>query len=224
MIPVKNGWGPILQEVSETPQYQELREFLKEEYANHTIYPKMDDLWTAFQWTDYQDVKVVILGQDPYHGPNQAHGLSFSVMPGAKIPPSLRNIYKELHNDLGYAPPNHGYLRSWAEQGVLLLNAVLTVRAGEPNSHRGRGWELLTDAAIRALNQLDHPVVFVLWGRNAQAKAQLIDLEKHVVIESSHPSPLSARHSFIGSRVFSRVNEHLVSHEMAPIDWELGDI
>lgn len=223
MIPVKNNWGPILQEISKSPQYQELREFLKEEYANYSIFPPKEDLWMAFEWTDYREVKVVILGQDPYHGPGQAHGLSFSVQPGAKIPPSLRNIYKELQNDLGYAPPKHGYLKAWAEQGVLLLNTVLSVRAGEPNSHQGRGWELVTDAAIRALNQLDHLVVFVLWGRNAQAKARLIDAEKHVVIESSHPSPLSARHSFLGSRVFSRTNEFLVESGQKPIDWELGD-
>lgn len=223
MIPINNHWRPIILEASQRTSYLALREFLKEEYRNHKVYPSMHEIWTAFQWTDFPDVKVVILGQDPYHGPNQAHGLSFSVKPGQAIPPSLRNIYQELYSDLGYPPVKHGYLKSWADQGVLLLNTVLTVRAGQANSHRNRGWEDLTDFAIQSLNGSDHPIVFILWGRNAQNKKPLIDISKHFVLESSHPSPLSARHSFIGSRVFSKSNHLLEKSGQIPINWQLPE-
>lgn len=221
MIPVKNGWKPILEEISHTESYQQLRMFLADEYRHHQIYPPMNDLWTAYQWTDYKDVKVVILGQDPYHGPNQAHGLSFSVRPDQPIPPSLMNIYKELEQDLGISPVNHGYLKYWSEQGVLLLNTVLTVRAHQPHSHRHRGWEEVTDATISALNSMNHPIVYLLWGKAAQSKAELIDTSKHLIIESSHPSPFSARYSFLGSRPFSRVNRFLRDTGQEIIDWQL---
>lgn len=224
MIETNNGWQPILTDLSKSESYQELRQFLIEEYAHYTIYPPMNDIWTAFEWTDYEDVKVVILGQDPYHDENQAHGLSFSVREGIAIPPSLRNIYKELEADLGYPPVNHGYLKKWAQEGVLLLNTVLTVRAHEANSHKKKGWEQLTDSVIKALNESSHPIVFILWGRHAQAKKDFIDLNKHFVIESSHPSPLSARHSFFGSRPFSKANQLLVESGQSPIDWSLENI
>lgn len=223
MIKVNNDWQEILQQASQADSYLSLKEFLIEEYNNQIIYPQLDLLWTAFEWTDYSEVKVVILGQDPYHGPNQAHGLSFSVQPGVKIPPSLRNIYKELESDLGYPPAKHGYLKDWAKQGVFLLNTVLTVRAHQANSHRSKGWEDFTDYIISSLNNLDHAVVFILWGRQAQTKKNLIDLTKHFVIESSHPSPLSARHSFFGSKPFSKTNQLLKSIGQKEINWELSE-
>lgn len=222
-IPVKNHWEPILKEAAQEPSYQELREFLKGEYKEQTIYPLMDDLWTAFEWTDYDDVKVVILGQDPYHGPKQSHGIAFSVRPEVAVPPSLRNIYKELEDDLGVKPVNHGYLKSWADQGVLLLNTVLTVRAGQAHSHRGKGWEELTDHVIQALNQREQPMVFILWGNAAKAKKKMLDTTKHTIIESTHPSPLSAYRGFFGSRPFSKTNEALRNMGYNPIDWQLSD-
>ncbi|HLR88826.1 MAG TPA: uracil-DNA glycosylase [Atopostipes sp.] len=222
-IPIRNNWQPIIEEVASTPTYQKLREFLKEEYSTYTIFPTMENIWTAFQWTDYEDVKVVILGQDPYHGEGQAHGLSFSVQPQVKIPPSLRNIYKELEDDLGISPVNHGYLKSWAEQGVFLLNAVLTVRSGEANSHRGKGWEELTDFAIASLNEREEPIVFILWGASARKKQALIDTDKHYVITSAHPSPLSAHRGFLGSKPFSKTNELLEAFGQEPIDWQLPE-
>lgn len=222
-IPIRNNWQPIIEEVASTPTYQKLREFLKEEYSAYTIFPTMENIWTAFQWTDYEDVKVVILGQDPYHGEGQAHGLSFSVQPQVKIPPSLRNIYKELEDDLGISPVNHGYLKSWAEQGVFLLNAVLTVRSGEANSHRGKGWEELTDFAIASLNEREEPIVFILWGASARKKQALIDTDKHYVITSAHPSPLSAHRGFLGSKPFSKTNELLEASGQEPIDWQLPE-
>lgn len=222
-IPIRNNWQPIIEEVASTPTYQKLREFLKEEYSAYTIFPTMENIWTAFQWTDYEDVKVVILGQDPYHGEGQAHGLSFSVQPQVKIPPSLRNIYKELEDDLGISPVNHGYLKSWAEQGVFLLNAVLTVRSGEANSHRGKGWEELTDFAIASLNEREEPIVFILWGASARKKQALIDTDKHYVITSAHPSPLSAHRGFLGSKPFSKTNELLEAFGQEPIDWQLPE-
>lgn len=222
-IPIRNNWQPIIEEAASTPTYQKLREFLKEEYSTYTIFPTMENIWTAFQWTDYEDVKVVILGQDPYHGEGQAHGLSFSVQPQVKIPPSLRNIYKELEDDLGISPVNHGYLKSWAEQGVFLLNAVLTVRSGEANSHRGKGWEELTDFAIASLNEREEPIVFILWGASARKKQALIDTDKHYVITSAHPSPLSAHRGFLGSKPFSKTNELLEAFGQEPIDWQLPE-
>lgn len=224
MIKVNNAWQSIIEEIAHTHTYQDLQRFLTEEYAEHVVYPPKEDIWTAFEWTPYNDVKVVIIGQDPYHGQGQAHGLSFSVKEHVKIPPSLRNIYKELENDLNYPPVNHGFLKKWAEQGVLMLNTVMTVRAHTPNSHKNKGWEQVTDHAILALNNLNHPVIFLLWGRHAQQKKELIDTNKHYIIESSHPSPFSARHSFFGSKPFSQVNATLESNGQTPIDWKLENL
>lgn len=222
-IPIQNSWQKIIEEATATEKYQALRAFLKKEYKEYTIYPEMHDIWTAFQWTAYKDVKVVILGQDPYHGVGQAHGLSFSVQPGVKIPPSLRNIYKELEDDLGYPPVPHGYLKTWADQGVFLLNAVLTVRSGDANSHRGKGWEEVTDFAIASLNERDEPIVFILWGAAAQKKSALIDEEKHHILTSVHPSPLSAYRGFFGSKPFSKTNNLLAESGQEPIDWQLPE-
>lgn len=224
MIKIQNDWQPIIEEATNTESYQSLKRFLIDEYEEHIVYPPIEEIWTAFEWTPYKDVKVVIIGQDPYHGPNQAHGLSFSVKETVKIPPSLRNIYKELENDLKYPPVNHGYLKKWAKQGVLMLNTVLTVRAHTPNSHKNKGWEKVTNHAIEALNDLDHAVVFLLWGRHAQQKKDLINTNKHFIIESSHPSPFSARHSFFGSKPFSKVNALLEADGQTPIDWKLDNI
>ncbi|MGO4941511.1 uracil-DNA glycosylase [Ruoffia tabacinasalis] len=224
MIKIQNDWQPIIEEATNTESYQSLKRFLIDEYEEHIVYPPIEEIWTAFEWTPYKDVKVVIIGQDPYHGPNQAHGLSFSVKETVKIPPSLRNIYKELENDLKYPPVNHGYLKKWAKQGVLMLNTVLTVRAHTPNSHKNKGWEKVTNHAIEALNDLDHAVVFLLWGKHAQQKKDLINTNKHFIIESSHPSPFSARHSFFGSKPFSKVNALLEADGQTPIDWKLDNI
>ena len=224
MIKIQNDWQPIIEEATNTESYQSLKRFLIDEYEEHIVYPPIEEIWTAFEWTPYKDVKVVIIGQDPYHGPNQAHGLSFSVKETVKIPPSLKNIYKELENDLNYPPVNHGYLKKWAKQGVLMLNTVLTVRAHTPNSHKNKGWEKVTNHAIEALNDLDHAVVFLLWGRHAQQKKDLINTNKHFIIESSHPSPFSARHSFFGSKPFSKVNALLEADGQTPIDWKLDNI
>ncbi|UAT30595.1 uracil-DNA glycosylase [Bacillus badius] len=218
---LKNDWSDLLAEEFEKPYYQQLREFLKEEYATKTIYPEMNDIYNALHYTPYKDVKVVILGQDPYHGPGQAHGLSFSVKPDVPLPPSLRNIFKELHSDLGCPVPPTGYLVPWAKQGVLLLNTVLTVRQGEAHSHQGKGWERLTDRIISLISGREKPVVFILWGRPAQKKLALIDQEKHCIIQAPHPSPLSASRGFFGSRPFSKANECLKSFGEQPIDWEL---
>lgn len=222
-IPVKNNWQPILERAAEKESYQQLREFLKDEYANYTIYPPMNDLWTAFEETDYEDVKVVILGQDPYHGPMQSHGLAFSVRPEVTIPPSLRNIYNELESDLGITPVNHGYLKSWAQEGVLLLNTVLSVRAGQAHSHRGKGWEELTNEVIGQLNQREKPMVFILWGNAAIKKKSMINTNKHTVIQSTHPSPLSAYRGFFGSQPFSKTNEALKAMGQTPINWQLPE-
>jgi uracil-DNA glycosylase len=217
---IHNDWQDVLAPVFAGPTYAQLHGFLATEYAHQTIYPEMHHIFQAFEWTSFADTKVVILGQDPYHEPNQAVGASFAVAPGVQIPPSLVNIYKELQDDLGIAPVNHGYLKSWAEQGVLLLNAVLTVRRGAANSHRGRGWEELTDAAIKALSARGG-VVFILWGRSAQNKRQFIDETKNAVIASAHPSPLSAYRGFFGSKPFSQTNAALAAMNEQPIDWQL---
>ncbi len=222
-IPVINDWEPILKEAAKDPSYQKLRAFLKEEYETKTIYPDIHHIWTAFEWTPYHQVKVVILGQDPYHGPNQAHGLSFSVQPKVNVPPSLRNIYKELDNDLGIPPVQHGFLKSWAEQGILLLNTVLTVQKGKANSHKDKGWEVLTDFVIEKLNDREKPIVFILWGNASIKKRALIDESRHVVLTSPHPSPFSAHKGFFGSKVFSKTNAALQQFGEEPIDWRLPE-
>lgn len=218
---LKNDWAALLADEFEKPYYLQLRDFLKREYQQQTVYPDMYDIFNALHLTSYREAKVVILGQDPYHGPGQAHGLSFSVKPGVATPPSLQNIYKELKSDLGCTIPQHGYLVEWAKQGVLLLNTVLTVRGGTPNSHKGRGWEQFTDRVIRVLNDREAPLVFILWGRHAQEKASFIDTQKHMVIQSPHPSPFSANRGFFGSRPFSRTNRFLREQGMAEINWQL---
>lgn len=218
---INNDWWPVLKPQFETANYQQLHNFLVDEYGHQQVYPEMHHIFEAFNWTPFSKVKVVILGQDPYHGPGQAHGCSFSVLPGVAVPPSLQNIYKELQADLGCPPVKHGYLRSWAEQGVLLLNSVLTVRAGQAYSHQGHGWEQLTDAAIVALSERPAPVVFILWGRAARDKKRLIDLKRNFMVESAHPSPLSAYRGFFGSRPFSKTNQFLEMTGQAPINWQL---
>lgn len=220
---IHNDWWDVLEPEFQQAYYAQLHNFLKSEYQHQTIYPEMHHIFEAFNWTPFSDVKVVILGQDPYHGPHQAHGLSFSVLPGVQIPPSLQNIYKELQNDLGYPPVKHGYLEKWAKQGVLLLNSVLTVREGQAFSHRGKGWEKLTDAAIHALSVRSQPVVFILWGKAAQSKINLINTDTNIVLQSPHPSPLSANRGFFGSRPFSKTNEALVAMGETPIDWQLPE-
>jgi uracil-DNA glycosylase len=224
MAILKNDWAPLLAEEFEKPYYLRLRRFLIEEYRTRTIYPDMYDIYAALHLTEFAKTKVVILGQDPYHGPGQAHGLSFSVKPGVPAPPSLQNIFKELHDDLGCYIPNNGHLVKWAEQGVLLLNTVLTVRANSPNSHRGKGWEIFTDRVISLLNEREQPVVFILWGSHAQAKLPQIDTTKHFVIRSPHPSPLSASRGFFGSRPFSKTNRFLRQAGLGEIDWQIPNI
>ncbi|WP_058306202.1 uracil-DNA glycosylase [Gracilibacillus massiliensis] len=218
---LKNDWAEILESEFEKDYYLRLRDFLKQEYQQNTIYPEMHDIYNSLHYTPFHKVKVVILGQDPYHGPNQAHGLSFSVKPEVDIPPSLRNIYKELHTDTGLPIPTHGYLVKWAEQGVLLLNNVLTVRAGQAHSHQKKGWERFTDHVINTLNEKTTPVVYLLWGAAAQKKQALIDSSKHYIIKSPHPSPLSAHRGFFGSKPFSKTNDLLKQHQLTPIDWEI---
>ncbi len=214
-------WKEALAAEFAAPYFYELRDFLVQERREHTIYPPAPDVFNALRYTPLSEVKVMILGQDPYHGPGQAHGLSFSVRPGVRIPPSLRNIFKELQSDIpGFTPPRDGYLRPWAQQGVLMINAVLTVRAGQANSHQGKGWEQMTDAVIRAVNARPGRVVFVLWGAYARKKARLITGPQHVIIESAHPSPLSEA-KFFGTRPFSRVNAALEEAGASPIDWQL---
>ena len=218
---IGNDWDEVLGEEFDKPYYQELRSFLDSEYKNRTVYPLPQYIYTALRLTPYKDVKVVILGQDPYHEPGQAHGLAFSVNKGIEIPPSLVNIYKELHDDLGCSIPDHGCLTKWASQGVLLLNAVLTVQAHRANSHKGKGWEQLTDTIIRKVNEKEEPVVFILWGSNARSKKQFITSQKHLVLESVHPSPLSAYNGFFGSRPFSKTNRFLEENGIQPIDWQI---
>lgn len=221
MVRLGNDWDQVLGEEFGKDYYLKLREFLKAEYGAHTVYPDMYDIFNAFKTTAYKDVKVVMLGQDPYHEPGQAHGMCFSVKPGVQIPPSLVNIYKEQVADVGITIPDTGYLLPWAEQGVLLLNAVLTVRAHQAGSHAGKGWETLTDRAIELLNQREDPVVFMLWGRYARNKKALITNPQHLVLEAAHPSPLSAYNGFFGCRHFSKANEFLKTHGKEPINWQL---
>lgn len=218
---IGNDWDDVLNEEFDKPYYQKLRAFLNEEYNSKTIYPLAKNIYTALRLTSYKDTRVVILGQDPYHEPNQAHGLAFSVNKGVAIPPSLINIYKELHDDLGCDIPDHGFLTKWAKQGVLLLNTVLTVQAHKANSHKGKGWEEITDTIIKKLNEKDDPVVFILWGANARSKKQFINNPKHLIIESVHPSPLSAYNGFFGSKPFSRTNEFLRNNNLKEIDWQI---
>ncbi|WP_458411786.1 uracil-DNA glycosylase [Schinkia sp. CFF1] len=221
---LKNDWAPLLEGEFGKPYYQRLRKLLWEEYQTQVVYPDKYDIFNALHFTSFEDVKVVIIGQDPYHGPGQAHGLSFSVKPGVKVPPSLQNIYKELQADLGCYIPNHGYLVEWTKQGVLLLNAVLTVRAGIPNSHKALGWESFTDRVIEILNEREKPVVFILWGAYAQQKQQLITSSRHFIIKSPHPSPLSANRGFFGSRPFSRANAYLREIGSEEIDWQITSL
>ena len=224
MISMNNDWDERIGKEFSKDYYLRLRAFLKEEYTNNTVYPDMYDLFSALKATPYSKVKVVILGQDPYHEPGQAHGMSFSVKPGVAIPPSLLNMYKELKAELGCSIPNNGYLMPWAEQGVLLLNTVLTVRRGEANSHWGKGWEIFTDEIIKQLNARHDGIIFLLWGSNARKKKELITNPQHYVLEAPHPSPLSASRGFMGCGHFKKANELLIAQLKSPIDWQIKDI
>lgn len=221
MVNIGNDWDRILSDEWSKPYYLKLRAFLKSEYGQHTVYPDKYDIFNALKYTAFADTKVVIIGQDPYHEPGQAHGLCFSVREGIQPPPSLKNIFKELESDVGATPPESGELTKWAEQGVLLLNTVLTVRRGEANSHKGMGWEVLTDRIISELNKKTTPVVFLLWGANARKKAEIIDNPIHKKLITVHPSPLSAYGGFFGCRHFSRANEILKENGLEPINWQL---
>ena len=221
---IGNEWDILLKDEYEKDYFKKLNKFIIDEYKTKTIYPKMSEIFNAFTKTSYDNVKVVILGQDPYHGENEAEGLSFSVKVGIQKPPSLINIFSELKNDLGIDPPNHGSLVSWAEQGVLLLNSTLTVVKDTPKSHSGKGWEIFTDEVIKLINKKDTPVVFILWGSDARNKKYLITNKKHLIIESAHPSPFSARNGFFGSKPFSKTNDFLIKNNIKPIDWKIKDI
>jgi len=223
-LSIHNDWNELLQMEFGKDYYKNLINFLDEEYKSEQIYPEKKDIFNAFNLTAFKDVKVVILGQDPYHGQGQAHGLSFSVQPGIKPPPSLKNIYKELHNDLGCYIPNNGHLVKWAEQGVMLLNTVLTVRAGQAHSHKNKGWEILTSRVIEILNDREDPVIFLLWGRPAQQKAKLINNTYHYILNATHPSPLSAYRGFLGSKHFSTTNELLKQLGKKTIDWQIENL
>lgn len=225
MAMIDNDWLPVLEPEFRKPYYAQLYRFVRQEYHEHVVYPPSEDIFNAFHLTPLHEVKVLILGQDPYHGEHQAHGLCFSVEKSQlEIPPSLVNIYKELQDDLGCKIPNNGCLTKWADQGVLLLNTVLTVRAHQANSHQGRGWEQFTDAVIRAVNEQDRPIVYLLWGRPAQSKIPMLTNPKHLVLTAPHPSPLSAYRGFFGCRHFSKANAFLKEHGAAPIDWQIPDI
>lgn len=224
MPAISNDWAPALREEYRKPYYKDLFLKVNEEYSKYQVFPPADDIFNAFHLTPLKDVKVVILGQDPYHNIGQAHGLSFSVKPGIEAPPSLVNIYNELKEDLGCYIPNNGYLVKWAQQGVLLLNTVLTVRAHQANSHRGIGWEDFTNAVIRILNGQDRPIVFLLWGRPAQNKMSMLNNPNHLILTAPHPSPLSAYRGFFGCKHFSRTNEFLRQNGIAPIDWQIENI
>ena len=225
MVNLGNDWDNYLKKEFESEYYLKIREFLKQEYFKKTIYPDMYDIFNALKFTSYSDCKIVILGQDPYHGEGQAHGLSFSVKPGIKTPPSLVNIYKELSSDIkGFYIPNNGYLTKWAKQGVLLLNASLTVVAGNANSHSKIGWQIFTDNIIKILNEREKPLVFMLWGNNAIRKEQLITNKHHLILKAAHPSPLSAHNGFFGCRHFSKANEFLEKNGVKPVDWQIDNI
>ena len=221
MVQFLNDWDEILKDEFEKPYYKELRAFLKAEYSTRRIYPDMHDIFNSLKCSSFKDTRVVIIGQDPYHGAGQAHGMCFSVKRGVEPPPSLKNIFKELESDVGFKIPDHGELTDWAKQGVLLLNTVLTVREATPNSHKGKGWENFTDRVISELNKKDTPVVFLLWGANAKAKARIIDNPLHVKLETVHPSPLSAYGGFFGCKHFSKTNEILIASGQKPIDWQI---
>ena len=221
---IDNDWLEPLSVEFKKPYYKELYKKVKQEYETKRVFPEADDIFNAFQFTPLSKVKVVILGQDPYHNYGQAHGLCFSVKPDVDVPPSLVNIYQELHDDLGCDIPNNGYLKKWADQGVMLLNTVLTVRAHAANSHQGIGWETFTDAAIKILNEQDRPMVFLLWGRPAQNKKSMLTNPKPLILEAPHPSPLSAFRGFFGSRHFSKTNEYLKANGLEPIDWQIENI
>lgn len=222
---IENDWLPAVNAEFHKPYYRELYRFVREEYSRGTVFPPADDIFNALHFTPLSEVKVLILGQDPYHNYHQAHGLSFSVSPDqTEIPPSLQNIYKELQTDLGCRIPNNGYLKKWADQGVLLLNTVLTVRAHQANSHQGKGWEQFTDAIIRAVNEQDRPIVYMLWGKPAQGKIPMLDNPRHLILTAPHPSPLSAYRGFFGCKHFSRANEFLQSNGVEPIDWQIEDV
>lgn len=223
MVHIGNDWDNLLKEEFEKDYYLKLREFLASEYKHYKIHPDMYDIFNALKYTAYKDVKVVLLGQDPYHGVNQAHGLCFSVQKGVAQPPSLKNIFKELNEDLGCLIPKHGELTKWAKEGVLMLNTVLTVREGCANSHANKGWEKLTDSIICKLNEREQPIVFLLWGRNAQNKSVLIDNPNHFILKCAHPSPLSAYNGFFGCRHFSKTNEFLALNGLKPIDWQIEE-
>jgi len=223
MTAIDNDWHEALKEEIAKPYYKELFKRVREEYHKGQVFPPEEDLFNAFHYTPLKDVKVVILGQDPYHNVGQAHGLCFSVKKGVPIPPSLLNIYKELHEDLSFAIPNHGNLEKWAKQGVLMLNTVLTVRVHEANSHKGMGWEIFTDAIMQKLNDQDRPIVFLLWGSPAQKKGSMLNNEKHLVLRSAHPSPLSAYKGFFGSKPFSQANTFLKKNKIDPIDWQIEE-
>ena len=224
MAPITGEWAKALRGEFAKPYYKELFAFVGEEYRTRRIYPPADDIFNAFHFTPFEKVKVVILGQDPYHEEGQAHGLCFSVQPGVEVPPSLVNIYKELQDDLGLDVPDNGCLTKWAKQGVLLLNSVLTVRAHQANSHQGHGWEEFTDAAIRQLAAQDRPIVFLLWGASAKRKAEMIRNPKHLVLTAPHPSPLSAYRGFFGCRHFSKTNEYLQANGLTPVDWQIENL
>ena len=225
MAMIDNDWLPCIKQEFTKPYYKELYTFVKHEYDTRIIYPPAEDIFNAFHFTPLSKVKVMILGQDPYHNENQAHGLSFSVLPTQKdIPPSLVNIYQELHDDLGCYIPNNGYLKKWADQGVLLLNTVLTVRAHQANSHQGKGWEQFTDAVIEAVNAQDRPIVYLLWGRPAPSKIPMLTNSKHLILKAPHPSPLSAYRGFFGCRHFSQANAFLEKNGIEPIDWQIENI
>ena len=225
MAMIDNDWLPCIKQEFTKPYYKELYTFVKHEYDTRIIYPPAEDIFNAFHFTPLSKVKVMILGQDPYHNENQAHGLSFSVLPTQKdIPLSLVNIYQELHDDLGCYIPNNGYLKKWADQGVLLLNTVLTVRAHQANSHQGKGWEQFTDAVIEAVNAQDRPIVYLLWGRPAQSKIPMLTNSKHLILKAPHPSPLSAYRGFFGCRHFSQANAFLEKNGIEPIDWQIENI
>lgn len=224
MVKLCNDWDIVLESEFKKEYYLNLREFLKVEYNSNVIYPNANNIFEALKHTSYKGTKVLILGQDPYHGEGQAHGLAFSVQKGIQTPPSLLNIYKELESDLGCFIPNNGYLMPWADQGVLLLNTVLTVRAHEANSHKDKGWEIFTDSIIKLLNERKEPVIFVLWGSNARSKKKLIDNKKHYILEAPHPSPLSAYRGFFGCKHFSKINETLKNINKEPIDWQISNV